>query len=98
MSVSQQDYNELEGEYDRVTQMYGREHKAGLAWCAEIQRLKSERDQLRAKLHDMTADRDEWKRTYKDVPPDIMSTSMPLPLDPSDEDATPVCARYEAHP
>ena len=40
-----------------------------------------ERDQLRAKLRDMTADRDEWRRTYKDVPPDIMSTSMPLPLD-----------------
>ena len=44
------------------------------AWLRDVRYLQ-------AKLHDMTADRDEWKRTYKDVPPDIMSTSMPLPLD-----------------
>ena len=29
-------------------------------------------DILQAKLHDMTADRDKWKRTYKDVPPDVV--------------------------
>ena len=45
-------------------------------------------DELQAKLESVTTDRDEWRRTYKDVPPDVMQTvdELQAKLDAAESD------------